>query len=65
MRKGRRVYDLKEQRFVTGWLGRKEARVARNTIEALTPDHERISQYGYRIGRRFICTTAKDKRAKR
>lgn len=35
MRKGRRVWDQVEQKFVTTWMGRKEARVARNTMNLL------------------------------
>jgi hypothetical protein len=70
MRRSRRVYDQLKRQFVTGWLGRKEARTVRNIVAMLNPELQLTTPQGVvrewhaSYGPRFICTGAKRKRKK-
>ena len=68
MARRRRVYDQLKRQFVSSWLGRKEARMVRNTVALLHPEERYVTPEGGvriwnpRLGPRFICTSAKRKK---
>lgn len=67
MRKGRRVWDQVERRFVTDWLSHRYAKLARDTFELLTPGASELQYWNDRSGqmtKRFVVRKTRSGRRK-